>query len=123
MLSTDRLLRVIVELLFFFLGGLVVWLGATHHIFFDRHSLGWLAVSVILVLWGARGLFKPAKFLSRGENWTRSTSLVLLGLVMVAISRVPVEWVGPLLAVVGVLLALRGLVGALLVVSGKPRGV
>ncbi|MGA2419339.1 MAG: hypothetical protein ABSG69_04600 [Candidatus Acidiferrum sp.] len=123
MLSTDRLLRVIVELLFFFLGGLVVWLGATNHIRFDRHSLGWLAVSVILVLWGARGLFKPAKYLSRGENWMRATSLVLLGLVMVAISRVPFEWVPRLLALVGVLLAARGLAGALLVFGAKPRRV
>src|SRR5271163_3777635 len=114
MLSSDRLLRVLVELMFFFLGALVVWLGLTKHIFFDRRSLGWLAVSVILVLWGARGLYRPAKFLSRGENWTRSVSLVLLGIVMLAISRVPFAWVAPLLALVGVLLAVRGLVGVIL---------
>jgi len=122
-MSADRLLRVLVELMFFFLGALVVWLGLTKHIFFDRRSLGWLAVSVILVLWGARGLFQPAKFLSPAENWTRSLSLVFLGLVMLAISRVPFLWVGPLLAVVGVLLAVRGLVGAFLVVGAKSRTV
>jgi len=121
MIPTDRLLRVIVELLFVFLGALVVWLGLTKHIFFDRSSLGWMAVSVILVLWGGRGLFRPAKFLSRTENWTRSLSLVFLGLVMLAIARVPTAWVAPLLAVVGVLLAARGLVGASLVIAGNPR--
>ena len=123
MLSTDRLLRVTVEVMFLLLGALVVWLGVTSHIFFDRRSLGWAAVSVILILWGARGLYRPAKFLSRSENWTRSLSLVLLGIVMFAISRVPFTWVAPLLALVGALLAARGLVGALLAISAKPRSV
>jgi hypothetical protein len=123
MISTDRWLRIIVELLFVFLGALVVWLGVTKHIFFDRRSLGWLAVSIVLVLWGARGLYKPAKFLSRAENWNRAASLILLGLVMLAMSRVPFALVAPILAVVGVLLAVRGLVGAVLVISGNARGV
>lgn len=121
MLSGDRLLRVVVEIAFLFLGLLVVWLGVSKHIFFDRRSLGWLAVSVILVLWGARGMYRPAKFLPRAENWNRATSLVLLGLVMLAISRVPFSLVAPLLALVGVFLAVRGLVGTLLVISAKPR--
>jgi hypothetical protein len=122
MLSSDRLLRITIELLFVFLGALVVWLGVTKHIFFDRRSLGWAAVSVILLLWGARGLYKPAKYLSRAENWTRAASLVLLGLVMLAISRVPFTLVGPMLALVGLLLALRGVIGAFLVISAKQPG-
>lgn len=121
MMSTDRLLRIFVELLFVCLGTLVVWLGFTNHIFFDRRSLGWLVVSIILVLWGARGFYKPAKFLSRGENWNRAISLVLLGLVMLAMSRVRDDLVAPMLAVLGLLLTIRGGIGAFLVVRSKPR--
>jgi hypothetical protein len=120
MLSPDRLLRVIVEGLFVALGVFVIWLGATGHIGFNRRSLGWLAVSVIILFWGARGLFRPAKILSRGENLTRGISLVLLGLVMLAMSRVPFAFVGPLLIVAGALLALRGAAGAVLILSEKP---
>jgi hypothetical protein len=123
LLSTDRLLRVVVELLFVFLGALVIWLGLTGHIFFDRRSLGWLGVSVILILWGVRGLWKPTRLLSRGENWTRGISLVLLGVVMVILSRVPYAWVGPLLAIVGGLLLARGLVGAMLILGEKKPAV
>jgi hypothetical protein len=119
MLSPDRLLRVTIEVLFVLLGGLVVWLGVTRRIFFDRWSLGWLAISVILVLWGARGLWKPSHLLSRGESWTRGVSLILLGLVMLAISKVSVALVGPLLTVVGGLLLTRGLVGAVLIFGEK----
>jgi hypothetical protein len=123
LLSTDRFLRVIVELLFVLLGGLVVWLGATGHIFFDRRSLGWLGVSVILVLWGARGLYKPSRLLTRRENWVRGISLVLLGLVMVVISRVAFAFVGPLLAAAGVILMLRGILGAALVIRADAPGI
>jgi len=56
---------------------------------------------------------------SRGEQWTRGLSLTLLGIVMLAISRVPFLWVGPLLAFAGAVLALRGLVGAALIF--RPR--
>jgi hypothetical protein len=122
-LSPDRLIRVFVELCFVLLGGLVIWLGVTRHILFDRRSLGWLAVSIIILFWGARGLFKPAKILSRTENWTRGISLVLLGLLMLAISRAPFGWVGPLLAVVGGLLAVRGLAGVFLILNEKPSRV
>jgi hypothetical protein len=102
------------------LGALVIWMGITGHIRFDRRSLGWLAVSVIIVFWGARGLLKPTKLLSRAENWTRGISLVLLGLLMLTITRVPFGWVGPLLAAAGTLLAVRGLAGAMLIFAEKP---
>jgi hypothetical protein len=120
MLSADRMLRVFIELCFVALGALVIWMGVTGHIRFDRRSLGWLAVSVIIVFWGARGLLKPTKLLSRAENWTRGISLVLLGLLMLTITRVPFSWVGPLLAAAGTLLAVRGVAGAMLIFAEKP---
>jgi len=45
--------------------------------------------------------------------------LTLLGVVMLAISRVPFPWVGELLAFAGGLLMLRGLIGAVLIL--RPR--
>jgi hypothetical protein len=44
---------------------------------------------------------------------------MLLGVVMLAIARVPFLWVGRLLAVGGALLVLRGLMGSVLVF--RPR--
>jgi hypothetical protein len=119
MLSPERLLRLTIEIIFILLGGLMVWLGMTGHIFFDRRTIPWLVLSVALILWGLRAIYKPGKRWSRWENWTRGWSLALLGAVMLAISRVPFPWVGPLLAAGGVLLALRGILGAVLVF--RPR--
>ena len=119
MLFSERLLRMIVEVIFVLLGGLVVWLGLTGHIFFDRRSIGWLAVSAIVLVWGLRGLFKPSRVLSRGENWSRGIALTMLGLVMLVMTRVPFEWVGLLLAVAGAVLVVRGAVGTALVARAR----
>jgi hypothetical protein len=119
MFTPERLLRLIIEIIFVLLGGLVVWLGLTGHLFFDRRKISWLIASATLILWGLRALYKPNKWWTRWENWTRGLSLALLGVVMLAISRVPFAWVGPLLAAGGVLLVLRGIIGAALIV--KPR--
>ena len=115
MLTPDKMLRVLIEFIFMLLGGLIVWLGLTGHIFFDRRRPAWLILSIAVLLWGARALYRPRKFWSRWEDWTRGISLVLLGLVMAAISRLPFAWVGRLLAVAGVLLLLRGLAGFVIV--------
>ena len=119
MLATERILRLIIEVVFLFLGILVIWLGLTGRIMVDRHRPGWFILSGVLVLWGLRALYKPGQWWLHWENWTRGLSLALLGVLMLAISRVPFEWVGPLLAAGGALLALRGVIGSALVF--RPR--
>src|SRR6266851_412751 len=115
MVTPERMLRLIIEVIFVLLGGLVTWLGWTGHIFFDRRKISWVVLSSALILWGLRALYKPNKSWTRWENWTRGLSLTLLGLVMLAISRVPFAWVGRLFAIAGLLLVARGLIGSILV--------
>jgi hypothetical protein len=118
MLTAQRLLRAFIEIIFVLLGAIVVWLGLTEHIFFDRRRLSWLILSVALILWGLTALFKPGPSV-RWEHWVRGVSLTLLGMVMLTISRVPFTWVGPLLAVAGLLLTVRGIMGAALVLRQR----
>lgn len=119
MLTPQQVLRVTIEIIFVLLGGLVVWLGLSEHILFDRRKPGWLLLSAALIVWGVRALYKPGPWWSRKERWTRGLSLTLLGAVMLAISRVPFLWVGRLLAFAGVLLMLRGLISTAL--NLRPR--
>jgi hypothetical protein len=119
MLTPERLLRLMIELIFIMLGGLIAWLALVRHIAVDRHGVSWLILSVALILWGLRALYKPGQWWLRWENWTRGLSLSLLGILMLAISRVPFLWVAPMLAAAGVLLALRGIIGCGLVL--RPR--
>ena len=118
MLTPERLLRLIIEFIFILLGALLIWFAFAGPVYgrtVDRHSLSWVILSVVLILWGLRALYKPGQWWLRWQNWTRGLSLVLLGILMLAISRVPFSWVGPLLAVAGGLLALRGVIGSVLI--------
>ena len=119
MLTTDRLLRVVIELMFVLLGVLVVWLGVTGRIYVERETAPWMILSVALILWGVYAFYRPGRAWLRGERWTRGLSLILLGIVMLAIARAPFLWVGKLFALAGLVLVLRGLVGSVLVL--RPR--
>src|SRR5258708_19893500 len=86
-----------IELIFVLLGFLVAWLGMARRIYVDRHSIAWLILSVALILWGLRALYSPGQWWLRWQNWTRGLSLALLGVLMLAISRVPFLCVRPIL--------------------------
>ncbi len=115
MLSPARLTQLLTEFVFLLLGVLVVWLALNQRIYFDRHGAGWLALSFALIAWGLLALAKPGHFWAKWQKWNRGGSLVLLGLVMFAISRVPFDWVLKLLAVAGLILVARGILGSLLI--------
>ena len=118
MLTPERLLRLIIEFIFILLGALLIWFAFAGPVYgrtVDRHSLSWVILSIVLILWGLRALYKPGQWWLRWQNWTRGLSLVLLGILMLVISRVPFPWVGPLLAVAGGLLVLRGVIGSALI--------
>jgi hypothetical protein len=118
MLTPERLLRFMIELIFVLLGALLIWLGLAGPVYgrtVDRHGRGWLILSVALILWGLRALYKPGQWWLRWQNWTRGLSLALLGVLMFAITRVPFPWVGPMLAACGGLLILRGVIASLLI--------
>jgi len=130
LLTPDKSLRLAIEVIFVLLGGLVFWIGHSGHFpySFNPHGIGWLLLSIAMIIWGARALYQPGgrvgtyeRFVekdqdwSRWGNWSRGLSLLLLGVLMVAISRVPFSWVGTLLSIGGLLLLLRGLAGCVLV--------
>ena len=115
MFSPARLTQLMMEVVFLLLGALVVWLAANQRIYFDRHAVGWLVLSFALVAWGLLALAKPGQFWAKWQKWNRGGSLILLGLVMFAISRVPFDLVVKLLAVAGVILIGRGLLGSVLI--------
>ena len=122
MLTPERLLGVIIETIFVLLGGLLVWLGLRGPFYgriVDRHSVSWLILGVALILWGSRALYKPGQWWKRWENWTRGLSLVLLGVLMLAIIRVPFSWVEPMLMAAGAVLVIRGVVASALIF--RPR--
>jgi hypothetical protein len=122
MLAPERLLRLVIEFIFILLGVLLIWLGLLgpiHGRTVDRHSGAWMVLSVALILWGLRALYKPGQWWLRWQNWTRGLSLALLGVLMLAIKWVPFLWVGPMLAAGGAILVLRGIAGSALIFRAR----
>ena len=119
MLAPDRLLGLLIELVFVLLGGLVIWLGLTRHFYRDVRGTSWIILSVGLLIWGLRGLYSPGQWWRRWQNWTRGLSLALLGVLMLAMTRAPFAWVPPMLAACGGLLVLRGAMASFLIL--RPR--
>jgi hypothetical protein len=119
MLSPARLTQLLTEFVFLLLGALVIWLAANGRIYFDRYGVAWLALSVGLIAWGLLALAKSGQFWAKWQKWNRGGSLVLLGVVMLAITRVPFDWVVKLLGAAGVILLLRGVFGSLLILRQR----
>jgi hypothetical protein len=119
MLTPARLTQLLTEFVFLLLGALVMWLAANGRIYFDRRSMGWMVLSVALIAWGLLAVAKPGQFWAKWQKWNRGGSLVLLGLVMFSISRVPFDWVVKLLAVAGMILIVRGILGSLLILRQR----
>ena len=117
MLSPARLSQLLVEFVFLLLGALVIWLGLSGRIYFDRRSVPWLVISVGIAVWGLMALAKPGQLWAPGQKWNRGASLLLLGVIMLVITRVPFLWVGRLLALAGFILLIRGALGCLLILK------
>lgn len=115
MLSPARLTQLMMELIFVLLGVLVLWLGGTGRIYLDRHGAPMLILSLALIAWGLLAFARPVTRWARWEKWNRGVSLVLLGLILLAMTRVPFLWVPRLLIVVGFILVTRGLFATLMI--------
>jgi len=122
MLSPARLTQLLMEFVFLLLGALLLWLVANGRIDFSRFDPGsklWLGFSVALTAWGLLALAKPEQSWAKWQKWNRGFSLVLLGLVMLSISRATFDWVVRLLAIGGLILLLRGILGSLLILRQR----
>ena len=117
MLSPARLTQLTVEFVFVVLGALVIWLGLQGHINFNRHSVLWLAISVGVIAWGVLAVAKPGPWSARWQKWNRGGTMILLGLMMLVIGRVPFIWVGKFLAFCGLVLIFRGVLGSILILK------
>ena len=74
-------------------------------------------MGAVLVYWGLRGWMRAKEGKPRFLQITQAVSLALLGAAVVGISLAGVQYTALLLGVAGVSLVLRGLLGALYLLS------
>ncbi|HLK02861.1 MAG TPA: hypothetical protein VKT53_00370 [Candidatus Acidoferrum sp.] len=108
-------LRFFIEIIVAMLGGFILWLALVTHKFPDRHAPSWLILGVALILWGIVTFLRASGLRSYWVDRVGGIALVLVGGLMLAIIRVPFNYVLPLFAATGGVFVLRGLVGCVLV--------
>jgi hypothetical protein len=107
-------LRLFIEAIVAVLGGFILWLALVSHNIPDRHAPSWLILGVVLMVWGAFTFFRARGLRTYWLDRIGGSTLLLVGGLVLVISRVPFKYVTPLFAATGALLVLRGLVGTVL---------
>ncbi|MGH9858690.1 MAG: hypothetical protein ACRD5F_01570 [Candidatus Acidiferrales bacterium] len=124
MLAAPNLFRLVQEFVFILLGGLLMVIAASGRYFPDRRGAGWLVLAAIMVIWGMRAGWRPLTTRAGSKAGRNSLlrsdrlgggSLILVGGLMLVIAWAPFDWVRPLLAAAGAVLALRGIASAAMV--------
>jgi hypothetical protein len=118
--NPNQLLRLAIELIFVFLGGMLIWVAiGGHRLYVDPRSASWLLLAALLVVYGlVTAVWRSA---DRETALVRGSSLVVVGLAMFCLARVRMPLVVPLLIVAGVALLARGVIVAVIVLRPAPK--
>lgn len=120
MLNPANLFRMVTEFIFILLGGVLVWIGISGRLdpfSFNPRKPAWLALGAALIYWGARTWTKTARAARTSDRLVAQVggvSLAVVGLLMLSLVLVEIRWVGYVFAAAGMILALRGILAAVL---------
>jgi hypothetical protein len=120
MLNPANMFRMMTEFIFILLGGFLVWLGLSGRLDprnFNPRGPAWLGLGAVLIYWGARTWAKTARAARSSDRTVAQVggaSLILVGLMMFSLLLVEFRRVGIIFAAVGTILALRGILAAVL---------
>jgi hypothetical protein len=122
--NNNELFRLLNEVVFLLVGGLLMWVGlfgGPHLYFFNPRQPSWLILTAVLILWGLRTWRKAPRTAARGE-WVAMRigggSIALAGLILLLMAWAPFRLAGLLLAAAGGIFVLRGFVTA--VIMARP---
>jgi hypothetical protein len=104
--------RLVSEFIVFLLGALLILLAVSGRVGLPARPGALIALGAFFVYWGVRAGIKPEPGLRVYEARTRAASLALVGLSILAIPMLPMRFAGMMLGIAGVVLVLRGLLGA-----------
>ena len=119
-----NLFRMMTEFIFILLGGFLVWIGLSGRLDprnFNPGGPAWLGLGAVLIYWGARTWAKTARAARTSDRVVAQVggaSLAVVGLMMLSLALVEFRWVGFVFAAAGMILALRGILAAVLSLRG-----
>jgi len=114
MLKSATLLHFLYEFIVLLLGGLLIALAISGRVGLPGRPLALALLGVVLIYWGVRASMRPEPEAQRHLARVRAGSLVLVGVLVIAIPYLPVRYAEVLLELAGAVLVLRGIVGGAL---------
>jgi hypothetical protein len=97
------------DFIFILLGGLL--LALRNRVAPPVHLGGWIVVGAALAAWGVRTALWPRRGISRWDARLQGIALALAGVLAVTIALAPPRYFPALIALIGAVLIVRGLVG------------
>jgi hypothetical protein len=113
MASSINPLRLFSELIVFLLGALLILLAISGRVGLPARPAALIALGAFFVYWGVRAGIEPEPGVRPYESRIRAASLALVGLSILAIPMLPLRFAPTMLGVAGLILVLRGLLGAI----------
>jgi hypothetical protein len=107
--------RVLNEFVFMLVGALLALFALTGRYLFNPRQPAWIALSIVLVLWGVGTWARARRSRLAAERLVTKIgggSLIAAGLIMMSLAWAPFRYAGWLLLATGGVFVLRGLVSA-----------
>jgi len=106
--------RFLNEFIVLLLGVLLIVLAVSGRVGLPGRPMALALLGVVLIYWGVRALLRAEPEGSRQQAQIRAASLVVVGLLVLAILVLPARDADPLLEIAGAVLVLRGVLSSLL---------
>jgi len=106
--------RFLNEFIVLLLGVLLIVLAVSGRVGLPGRPVALALLGVVLIYWGVRALLRPEPESGRQQAQIRAASLVVVGVLVLAILVLPVRDADPLLEIAGAVLVLRGVLGSVL---------
>ena len=108
------LFRFLNEFTVLLLGALLIVLALSGRVGLPGRPWALVLLGIVLIYWGARALWRAEPEGGRQQAQIRAASLVVVGLLVLAIPMLAVRYAEPLLEIAGAVLVLRGFLGSVL---------
>lgn len=114
MLKPATLFRFLNEFIVLLLGALLIVLAISGRVGLPGRPIALTLLGIVLIYWGIRASLRPEPETHRQQARIRAGSLVLVGILVLAIPLLPVRYAEVLLELAGGVLVLRGILGSVL---------
>jgi len=114
MLKPATLFQFLNEFIMLLLGALLIVLAVSGRVGLPGRPLALALLGVVLIYWGVRASLRPEPEAHLHQVRIRAGSLVVVGILMIAIPLLPVRYAEYLLELAGGVLVLRGILGSAL---------